>query len=151
MRALPRRLSTRLRAEPEQGSATMFLVIAMAGFLVLIGLVADGGAKLRATQSADQVAAEAARTAGQIIDLPRAVAGNDVQVDRQGAVDAATAYLTAVGQSGTVTVSPDGTSLDVTVTTTSPTVFLSLIGITQLTVTGHSRVALVHAVTGGGP
>ena len=25
------------------------------------------------------------------------------------------------------------------------------IGITQLTVTGHSRVALVHAVTGGGP
>ena len=40
---------------------------------------------------------------------------------------------------------------EVSVTLTRPTAFLSLIGITQVTVTGHASVTLVHAVTGDQP
>ncbi|MDA8440269.1 MAG: hypothetical protein M0Z51_15615, partial [Propionibacterium sp.] len=74
----------------------------------------------------------------------------DIRVDRQGAVAAANAYLMAAGASGTVTITPNGHSLQVSVTTSAPTVFLGLIGITTLTVTGHAQVDLVHGVTGGG-
>ena len=132
------------------GSVTVFVAITMAGLLVLCGLVADGGVKLRAIQRADAVAAEAARAGGQALDLPAAVDGTQVRVDRLAAVNAATAYLAATRQSGSVTVGVDGTTLDVTVTTPSPTVFLGLIGIPTLTVTGHGRARLVHGVTGGG-
>ena len=134
----------------EAGSVTVFAAITMLGILILCGLVVDGGAKLRAAQQADRVATEAARAAGQAID-PAALAGGETRVDRQGAVDAATAFLAASQTNGTATVTPDGTGVDVVVTATTPTVFLSLIGVSTLTVTGHGRATLVHGVTGGGP
>ena len=150
MTTLRARLRLTAGNDRDTGSVTVFMAITMAGLLVLVGLVADGGAKLRAAQRADAIAAEAARTAGQVIDLPTAVSSSEIRVDRQGAVAAANAYLTAAGASGTATVSPNGQRLKVTVTTSAPTVFLGLIGINTLTVTGHAQVDLVHGVTGGG-
>ena len=132
----------------EAGSVTVFVAITVLGILVLCGLVVDGGAKLRAVQRADRVATEAARAAGQAAD-PAALASGEARVDRQAAVDAATAFLTAAGEAGTATVSADDTAVEVTVTTTAPTVFLGLIGIPAFTVTGHGRAILVHGVTGG--
>lgn len=147
-----RRIVRRAEAgDSERGSVTVFLAISAVGLLVLVGLITDGGAKLRAAQRADQVAAEAARAGGQAIDQAAVVAGGTARVDRAAAIASASAYLDAAGYEGTATPSPDGTSVDVTVTVTSPTIFLSLIGITSLTTTGHARAALVHAVTGGGP
>jgi hypothetical protein len=140
------RLRARLAAGDDAGSVTLFVVISTLGLLLIVGLVTDGGAKLRATQRAD----EAARAGGQMLDVPTVVSGAGITVDRQGAATAALAYLAAVGQTGDVTLGPDGTTLTVTVTTTSPTVFLALVGISTLTVTGHGQVALVHGVTGGG-
>ena len=150
MTTLRARLRLTAGNDQDTGAVTVFMAITMAGLLVLVGLVADGGAKLRAAQRADAIAAEAARTAGQVIDLPTAVSSSEIRVDRQGAVAAANAYLTAAGASGTATVSPNGQRLKVTVTTSAPTVFLGLIGINTLTVTGHAQVDLVHGVTGGG-
>jgi hypothetical protein len=144
------RLRARLAAGDDAGSVTLFVVISTLGLLLIMGLVTDGGAKLRATQRADAIAAEAARAGGQMLDVPTVVSGAGITVDRQGAATAALAYLAAVGQTGDVTLGPDGTTLTVTVTTTSPTVFLALVGISTLTVTGHGQVALVHGVTGGG-
>ena len=146
-------MSTALRrrvadTDREAGSVTVFVAITALGILILCGLVVDGGAKLRAVQRADRVATEAARAAGQAADLA-ALAGGEARVDRQAAVDAATAFLTAAGESGTATVSADDTAVEVTVTTTAPTVFLGLIGIPAFTVTGHGRAILVHGVTGG--
>ena len=40
--------------------------------------------------------------------------------------------------------------MTIDVTTTSPTIFLGLIGITELTVHGHATVTLVNGVTGAG-
>ena len=76
---------------------TVFLAITVVGLLVLIGLITDGGAKLRAAQRADQVAAEAARAAGQAIDQPALVSGGTARVDRVAAIAAASAYLDAGG------------------------------------------------------
>jgi len=134
----------------EAGSVTVFFAITVLGILILCGLVVDGGAKLRAVQHADRIATEAARAAGQAAD-PAALAGGEARVDRQAAVDAATAFLATAGATGTATVPADGTVVEVTVTTTAPTVFLGLIGIPAFTVTGHGRATLVHGVTGGGP
>jgi Flp pilus assembly protein TadG len=135
----------------EAGSVTVFMAITVVGLLVLAGLVVDGGVKIRAAQHADAVAAEAARAAGQMVALPEVVGHQDVTVDRQGAVNAANAYLAAAGETGSVVVGPDGTTVEVTVTTSSPTAFLSLIGILNLTVTGHGEVTLVHRVSGEQP
>lgn len=134
----------------EAGSVTVFATITVLGILILCGLVVDGGAKLRAVQHADRVATEAARAAGQAADVA-ALASGEARVDRQAAVDAATAFLTAAGATGTATVSADGTSVEVTVTATAPTVFLGLIGIPGFTVAGHGQATLVHGVTGGRP
>ena len=144
------RLRARLRTDPERGSVTVFFAISVLGLLLLIGLVADGGAKLRATQRAAATAAEAARAGGQALDTAAAAGGEISRVDRTLAVQAAQNYLTAAGATGTVAVSDDRTRLTVTVTRTAPTAFLSLIGITQLTVTARAEVVLVGAVTGGG-
>jgi hypothetical protein len=150
MNTLTRRLRDATATDPEAGSVTVFVAISMLGLLLLIGLVADGGAKLRATQRADSLAAEAARAGGQALDLPDAIAGSGTRVDRGIAVTAATTYLQQAGQAGTVTVSDDRTRLLVTVTDTAPTTFLNLIGITDLTVTGHAEASLVPGITGGG-
>ena len=45
----------------QAGSVTLFGVVAGLALLVLVGLVVDGGAKVRAVQRADAIAAEAAR------------------------------------------------------------------------------------------
>jgi hypothetical protein len=135
----------------DAGSVTVFMAITVIGLLVLTGLVVDGGVKIRGAQRADAVAAEAARAAGQMVALAGVVGHQDVAVDRQGAVNAANAYLAAAGETGNVVIGPDGTTVEVTVTTSSPTAFLSLIGITNLTVTGHGEATLVHRLFGDRP
>lgn len=144
------RLQT-LFADSDRGSVSVFVAISMLGLLVLVGLVADGGAKLRATQRADAVAAEAARAGGQALDLPAAVAGQHDRVDRAVAVRAAEAYLAAAGATGSVTVSSDRTHVVVTVTDSAPTAFLGLLGIDQVTVTGSASAMLVDSTRGGAP
>lgn len=145
-----RGLRNRLHSDPERGSVTVFFAISVLGLLLLIGLVADGGAKLRATQQAAATAAGAARAGGQALDTAAAAGGDTSRVDRTLAIQAAQDYLGAARATGTVTVSEDRTRLTVTVTRTAPTAFLSLIGIDTLTVTAHADAVLVGGVTGGG-
>ena len=144
--------STRRRPTvDDRGSVTLFLSLTVVGLLVLIGLVVDGGAKVRAIQHADALAADAARTGGQVIDKPTAIAGDAPTLDLRAATRAATAYLSAHGATGTATVTDGGRTLQVTVTSTAPTVFLDLIGINQITVQGHATATLVRGVTGATP
>jgi hypothetical protein len=133
------------------GAITLFVAIAMVGLLALAGLVVDGGAKVRAVQRADRLAAEAARAAGQAIDLAGVLEGSDVRVDRRAALVAAESYLRASGVEGSVRVIDGGRAIAVTTTTSAPTVFLGLIGVPQFTVRGGAEVALVHSVRGVRP
>lgn len=135
----------------DQGSVTVFLAIVSVGLLVLAGLVVDGGAKVRAAQRADRVAAQAARTGGQAIDVTQVLAGRTIAVDRRSAVAAATSYLQAAGVEGSVRLVDGGTGLVVATTSTARTVFLGLIGVHTLTVRGRAEVSLVPSATGGQP
>jgi len=131
------------RTADERGAVTLFLAVAIVGLFALAGLVVDGGAKVRAAQRADRVAAEAARAAGQAIDLTGVLSGSAVQVDAREAVRASQAYLAQSGLEGTATVSGAGTVISVSTRAEVPTVFLGLIGVPRIRVTGHAQASLV--------
>lgn len=136
------------RIRQDQGAVTVFLAIAAVGLLVMAGLVVDGGGKVRAVQRADRVAAEAARAAGQAVDLTSALRGDSIRVDRRGAIAAAQEYLRVAGADGDAAVSRDGRAIVVTTRATAPTVFLGLIGVPALEVVGRAEVSLVHTEGG---
>ena|SRR5690349_20335207 len=127
----------------DDGKITLLVLVFMIAILTVIGLSVDGGAKIRALQRANNIAADAARTAGQAIDATQAIPGGAKIVDPGAAVDAANAYLAAAGVEGTVQVSQDRQQVTVTVTITTNTVMLNIIGIDQMTVTGHATAQLL--------
>ncbi len=136
-------------AGDDRGAVTLFVAIAVLGLLTLAGLVVDGGAKVRAVQRADRLAAQAARAAAQAVDV-RAVRAGEVAVDRRAALAAADAYLKAAGSQGSARVVEGGKGLSVTTTASVPTVFLGLIGMPSFTVRGSAEVALIDSATGEG-
>jgi hypothetical protein len=138
---------TRPGVEREQGSASLFFVIALAGFLVLTGLVVDGGVKARALGRAGTLASEAARAAGQALDVPSVLAGARPVVDPARARAAALACLAASDATGTVTVGDGGRRITVQVTLTRSTVFLGLVGIRQVTAHGTATATLATGAT----
>jgi hypothetical protein len=126
----------------------VFAAIVTVPLLVLGGLlVVDGTGKLRAVQRADAVAMEAARAGAQAIDPAQAVEGAAVVADPAAAAAAARAYLQRAGTGGSVTVTADGTQVQVTVHDTYQTRFLTLVGVTHMQATGHGQAALLHGVT----
>jgi Flp pilus assembly protein TadG len=133
---------TRSRVDGEHGRVSVFLAIALAGVLILIGMVADGGARLRAMQRADNIAAEAARAAGQGIDGGKAIPGGDKELDPELASQAAREYLAAAGVPGTAVVDEGGQQVTIEVTITRDTAMLSLIGINTIQVTGRATAVL---------
>ncbi|MDG4763187.1 hypothetical protein O7632_03545 [Solwaraspora sp. WMMD406] len=81
----------RLRAD--EGRVGVFLAIAFLAVIIVIGITVDAAGKYRTMQQADNLAAEAARTGGQQIDIGRAVSGEGQYVDFPAAVTAVNAYL----------------------------------------------------------
>ncbi|MFF1714608.1 TadE/TadG family type IV pilus assembly protein [Streptomyces sp. NPDC058268] len=136
-----------LRQFDDRGGITVFVAVCVLALLGIIGLAIDGGGKMRATESADFIATEAARAGGQAIDPAQAVPGDAITVDRQAAQAAAQAYLSSAGTAGTATVSADGKTLTVTTNDSYATKFLSVAGIGSLAVTGHGEATLLHGVT----
>ncbi|MFD4482777.1 TadE/TadG family type IV pilus assembly protein [Streptomyces sp. NPDC058471] len=131
----------------DRGGITVFVAVCVIALLGIIGLAIDGGGKMRATESADFIATEAARAGGQAIDPAQAVPGEAITVDPQAAQAAAQAYLSSAGTAGTAVVSADGKTLTVTTNDTYDTKFLSVAGIGSLAVTGHGEATLLHGVT----
>lgn len=102
----------------DRGKATVFVVIMAQAWVFMFGMVVVGGGRMRAYQRADNIAAEAARSAGQAIDPARAIQGGDKVISPTLAVNAAKVYLDSVGATGTVTVAPDGETVTVRATIT---------------------------------
>ncbi|MFF1741847.1 TadE/TadG family type IV pilus assembly protein [Streptomyces mirabilis] len=131
----------------DRGGVTVFVAVCVFALIGIIGVAVDGGSKMRATERADYIAGEAARAGGQAIDPVEAITGKAIVVDPQDAQAAAQAYLRSAGATGTVSVSGDGKTLNVTITGTYDTKFLSAVGIGSLSVTGHGKATLLHGVT----
>ena len=98
--------SPRLVGRPagQDGSVSLFLVVAVLALFIAVGLVVDGGQKLRSTQRADDVASEAARAGVQSVQPASTVRGQPAQVNPEAAISAARHYLSVAGVAGTVTV-----------------------------------------------
>lgn len=84
----------------DDGRVSLFLAVAMTGVLAIIGLAYDGAGQLRTLQRADDLAAEAARSGGQVIDRARAIEGGPKEIDEPGARVAVDGYLRAAGTTG---------------------------------------------------
>ncbi|SEO89300.1 TadE/TadG family type IV pilus assembly protein [Actinacidiphila rubida] len=134
------------RAADDRGGIAVYTAIVTVMLLGIIGLVVDGGGKLRETERADTVAMEAARAGGQALDPAAAITGTAYRVDPQAARAAAYAFLHQAGARGHVNISPDRTSITVTVTGSYATKFLPVVGIGSLPVTGHGSAKLLHGV-----
>ena len=134
----------RRRPGDQDGSVSLLLVVAVFGLLIAVGLVVDGGQKIRSSQRADDVAAEAARAAVQSIDPGTTIRGQRPRVDERSARTAAQDYLRRAGVSGSVTVG-DGRVQVRTSSTFTPS-FLSIIGLGAQTVTGQASARLARGV-----
>lgn len=140
---------TRLRrlARRDDGRVTVFFAILAPAYIAMLGLIIDGGGKIRALERADNIATEAARVAGQSINAPQAIIGGPKEINPGQAIAAAQAYITAAGgicaPAGCVRIDPDLRHITVTVRIVYDTAVLDFIGVDTWTVTGSTTATLV--------
>jgi len=116
----------------ERGSASIWAILVIAGaFMVLLGLVVDGGRVIDERAAAYRAAAQAARAGADALSSASVRNGNDA-IDAEAARVRAQNYLRDVGLDGTVSVTGD--TVTVRVTGESQTQFLGVIGITSFPV-----------------
>jgi hypothetical protein len=116
-----------------------------AAFVILAGLVYDGGRALAAKTAAIDEAQQAARTAAQALD-PADLRDNILTLNPSQAVADAENYIASCGDTGTVTI--NGDQISVAVVHHQPTSILGVIGISEITVTGTATVDIEQGVTG---
>ncbi|WP_245633813.1 hypothetical protein [Amycolatopsis jejuensis] len=105
--------------------------------LLVVALVVDGSAQLRAIARADALAAEAARAANTAVDTRNLA----VRIDTAAAARTAADYLTRAGHSGQVTL-VGSRAVRVTVTVTEPTTIGLLGGSVQATGTALAELGV---------
>lgn len=131
----------------ERGALTLFIAILFPALLAFAGLVVDAGTKLDNYENASAYAQEAARAGAGQINQSQAYSHATFVVDQPEAITAAQQYLADAGVSGTVT--PIGnTAIQVTVTITTPTRILSIIGIDTVTSTSTATASLLSGING---
>ena len=130
------------------GAVSAPMAIAVLGLFVAVGLGVDGVRAAQGFAHADAVAEEAARAAGQAIDVARVRRG-DVAIDPRRAVDAARRYLSEAQVDGDVTVmGPQRIRVQTRIT--RPTVLLGLAGHDSVTSAGSAEAVLRPMGIGGG-
>jgi Flp pilus assembly protein TadG len=132
----------------DKGSVTIWLALASFVMIVLVGVAVDLSGQVYAQQHARDIAAQAARTAGQQIDASVGVRGIGAQTNTAQAIAAATSYIAAAGMEGDASITGGGTTITVSVVDTYETKFLSIIGLTSLRVTGSAETRVVRVVGG---
>lgn len=133
----------------DRGSIAVPAVITALAVMLMIGLVIDGGTKIRAARNADAIAAEAARAGGQQVAIGGVLGGGGAGVSAASAAAAAQAHLDARGVPGTAIVL-DATHIEVSVSITEATVLLSLVGYASVTGTGTATARVAQGITGEG-
>ncbi len=130
--------------DAEGGSVSLLLVVMVVALFTAVGLVVDGGQKLRTTQRADDAAAEAARAALQSVQPGATVRGRTPQVAASAAATAARNYLMAAGVDGMVTVTAGRVQVQTTIDFRPA--FLSSIGLGDQSVTGRAEARLARGI-----
>jgi Flp pilus assembly protein TadG len=118
-----------VRTRNERGSASIWAILTIAGaFTFLLGLVVDGGRVIDARIAASRAAAQSARVGADALSSASVRNGNNA-IDVDAAKARAQEYLHDAGMTGTVSVT--GQTVSVTVTGSSETQILGVIGITS--------------------
>lgn len=129
----------------DRGQVTSFVVGVVVALWLFAGIVIDGGLALAGKARALDVAQEAARTGAQQLDVARLRSTDDVRLLGRKATRAATAYVSATGDTGSATVRGD--EVTVHVTHHQRAQILQLVGVRTLTVTAHATVRAERANT----
>jgi hypothetical protein len=127
----------------DAGRVSVFVAAAMPAMLLFMALMWDASGYLRALHRADNVANEAARAAGQAINIPLAVTGEQIVVDPAAAEIAGDSYLADAGVTGEVVVSEDGRQVSVAVDVPYEPLFLGAFGFGPYTAEGETDAHLV--------
>jgi len=109
-------------------------------FLLLLGLVYDGGSVIDARLEAKRAAEQAARAG---VDELRGARSGEETVDAEAAAERARDILGRTGWTGTVQI--DGTEVRVRVTGQEATVFLGVVGIESFSI---DETGAATAITG---
>jgi hypothetical protein len=137
------RVTTSPTPDERGQSLSAFVAVVLAALIMITGLVVDGGQKATAVSRAESAAAGAARAAGNAVAGQQVAGRSDVGAARLAAQN----YLAGTpGVSGEVAVTAG--VVTVTTRTSAPTIFLSAIGIDQVSGSGSAAVDVV-AVGGG--
>ena len=134
------------RPDSERGSVSLWAVLVAFCLTVIVGIAVDFSGQAVAEQQARSIAFEAARTGGQQVNLDQVIRGGQTRTDPDRAAAAANTYLTQAGVPGTVTVTAD--TVTVRVVDTYECVFLSVIGITSLPVSGQASADTLRVLEG---
>ena len=118
-------------------SLSAYVAVVVFALLAVAGLVVDGGAKISALRSAESAAAQAARAGADAGATSRA---SGSALDLAAVEAAASGVLADRGVDGGVRV--EAGRVTVTTHTSTPTVFLGLLGIGELTATGEASADL---------
>lgn len=119
----------------DAGNASIVLVLVTPALFGVAGLVVDGGRAINARQLAASQAEQAARAAADAVDVDALRAGTGIVIDPVAARAAAERYLAATGSTGAVDVGPG--TVTVTVSRSTRTAFLALIGMDKMHVTAE--------------
>jgi Flp pilus assembly protein TadG len=148
----PRRAGDHVpRWRDDRGALTLFIAILFPALLAFAGLVLDTGTKLANYETASTIAAEAARAGADQVNQTQAYSNSTFVVDPSEARTAASEYLAAVPDVSGFTVETVGdTGIRVTVTVTTPTKILSIVGIDTVPATATATASLLSGVNGPG-
>jgi Flp pilus assembly protein TadG len=125
---------------------TVWVVLVAAALTTIVGLAVDLSGRVTTLRLASDVAAQAARAAGQELDADTYTDTGSLEIAAARAKTAAIAYTQAAGMTGTARI--DGADLVVDVTASYEPVFLSAIGIGTQQVTATASVRAVRALEG---
>ena len=139
----------RTRVRDERGMAiSVWVALIVPAIMLMVGIAVDLSGQIGAKRHAQEVAAQAARVAGQQVDPNRYLAdGRQVEIDPGQARVAALAYIRAAGMTGSARIE-SATTLVVSVTATYRPQFVSLIGVGDLTVTGDAEIDTIRTLEG---
>lgn len=133
---------------PDAGRVSVFIAVAITGLLAIFGAAVDATGQLRTLLRADNLAAEAARAAGQAIDVDAVAESGVHRVDPDLAAQYASDYLAQAGHdlpgsAWSVQLDETGTAVDITVQLTYEHRILGLFGVPDAQVTGAATAVLV--------
>jgi len=132
----------------ERGSLTAFTAVMAVALLALAGLVIDGGSAIASQRHANDVAEQAARAGADALSVD-ALREGSITVNPRAAITAAQAYLVASRMAGTVAVT--GNVVTVDVTGQWKTVLLGIVGIGVLHIAAQASATDVNGITAALP